>query len=52
LTGAATQGWTTRALEWQINILYHERLLATSDRPVVEREAIEAIMPLQTVLSQ
>ena len=45
---AATQGWTTRALERQINTLYYERLLATSDRPAVEHEAAGAIAPLQT----
>ncbi len=45
---AAAQGWTTRALERQINTLYYERLLATSARPAVEQEAISAIAPLQT----
>ena len=45
---AAAQGWTTRALERQINTLYYERLLATSDRPAVEQEAIGATAPLQT----
>ena len=45
---AAAQGWTTRALERQINTLYYERLLATSDRPAVEQEANVAIAPLQT----
>ena len=45
---AAAQGWTTRALERQINTLYYERLLATSDRPAVEQEANGAIAPLQT----
>ncbi|MGI4756931.1 MAG: PDDEXK nuclease domain-containing protein [Janthinobacterium lividum] len=44
---AAAQGWTTRALERQINTLYYERLLATSDRPAVEQEANGAIAPLQ-----
>jgi hypothetical protein len=44
---AAGQGWTTRALERQINTLYYERLLATSDRPAVEREAVGAIAPLK-----
>ena len=44
---AAAQGWTTRALERQINTLYYERLLATSDRPAVEQEANVAITPLQ-----
>jgi predicted nuclease of restriction endonuclease-like (RecB) superfamily len=45
---AAAQGWTTRALERQINTLYYERLLVTSDRPAVEQEARGAIAPLQT----
>ena len=45
---AAAQGWTTRALERQINTLYYERLLATSDRQAVSKEAIGAIAPLQT----
>lgn len=42
------KGWTTRALERQINTLYYERLLATSDRPAVEQEASSAIAPLQS----
>lgn len=33
---AADQGWATRALERQINTLYYERLLASSDRPTIE----------------
>ncbi len=45
---AAAQGWTTRALERQVNTLYYERLLATSDRRAVEDEASGAIAPLQT----
>jgi len=45
---AAAQGWTTRALERQINTLYYERLLATSDRPAVEQEAFSAAVSLQT----
>ena len=48
MTEAAAQGWTTRALERQINTLYYERLLATSDRPAVEQEAHGAITSLQT----
>ena len=48
MTEAAAQGWTTRALERQINTLYYERLLATSDRPAVEQEAHDAVTPLQT----
>jgi predicted nuclease of restriction endonuclease-like (RecB) superfamily len=45
---AAIQGWTTRALESQINTLYYERLLASSDRSAVTEEASRAIAPLQT----
>jgi predicted nuclease of restriction endonuclease-like (RecB) superfamily len=45
---AATQGWTTRALERQINTLYYERLLASSDRRAVAEEASGAIAPLNT----
>ncbi len=45
---AASQGWTTRALERQINTLYYERLLASSDRTAVEDEANGGIAPLQT----
>src|ERR1700722_8965038 len=36
---AASQGWTTRALERQIGTLYYERLLSSSDRAAVEKEA-------------
>lgn len=45
---AATQGWTTRALDRQINTLYYERLLASSDRNAVAKEASGAVAPLQT----
>jgi predicted nuclease of restriction endonuclease-like (RecB) superfamily len=45
---AASQGWTTRALERQISTLYYERLLTTSDRPAVEAEAASNLAPLQT----
>ena len=45
---AAVQGWTTRALERQINTLYYERLLATSERSEVEQEAAGAVAGLQT----
>ena len=44
---AATQNWSTRALERQINTLYYERLLASKDRQAVEQEAITNITPLQ-----
>ena len=36
---AATQNWSTRALERQINTLYYDRLLASADRTSVEQEA-------------
>jgi len=36
---AATQNWSSRALERQIGTLYYERLLASQDRAVVEQEA-------------
>lgn len=45
---AATQDWTTRALARQINTLYYERLLASSDRKAVAEEASGAIAPLHT----
>jgi len=36
---AASQNWSTRAMERQINTLYYERLLASGDRATVEQEA-------------
>jgi len=36
---AASQNWSTRALERQIGTLYYERLLGSSDRKAVEKEA-------------
>jgi len=36
---AASQSWSTRALERQIGTLYYERLLASRDRNPVEQEA-------------
>ncbi len=45
---AAAQGWTTRALERQINTLYYERLLATSDRSAVEQEAVSAVASMHS----
>jgi predicted nuclease of restriction endonuclease-like (RecB) superfamily len=45
---AASQTWTTRALDRQISTLYYERLLASSDRKAVEHEAGVAIAQLQT----
>jgi len=45
---AASMGWTTRALERQINTLYYERLLTSSDRAAVEKEADDSVASLQT----
>jgi predicted nuclease of restriction endonuclease-like (RecB) superfamily len=45
---AASQGWTTRALERQISTLYYERLLSSSDRSAVEKEAGDSLQSLQT----
>ena len=36
---AVTQGWSSRALERQINTLYYERLLASQDKAAVIAEA-------------
>lgn len=36
---AATQNWSSRALNRQIGTLYYERLLASQDRAAVEQEA-------------
>lgn len=38
---AATQNWSSRALERQIGTLYYERLLASQDRAAVEQEALQ-----------
>ncbi|OHC26709.1 MAG: hypothetical protein A2Y50_08505 [Pseudomonadales bacterium RIFCSPLOWO2_12_59_9] len=43
---AATQNWSTRALERQIGTLYYERLLASQDRAAVEQEAISNLQTL------
>lgn len=44
---AASQNWSTRALERQIGTLYYERLLASKDRQAVEQEAATNMAPLQ-----
>lgn len=44
---AATQNWSTRALERQIGTLYYERLLASKDRQAVENEANTNIAALR-----
>jgi predicted nuclease of restriction endonuclease-like (RecB) superfamily len=36
---AASQNWSTRALDRQIGTLYYERLLASHDRDPVRQEA-------------
>jgi predicted nuclease of restriction endonuclease-like (RecB) superfamily len=43
---AATQNWSTRALERQIGTLYYERLLASQDRAAVEQEAAANLQAL------
>ncbi|SFW57980.1 Predicted nuclease of restriction endonuclease-like (RecB) superfamily, DUF1016 family [Pseudomonas sp. NFACC19-2] len=43
---AATQHWSTRALERQIGTLYYERLLASQDRAAVEQEAASKLQAL------
>jgi len=40
---AATQNWSTRALERQVGTLYYERLLASKDRQPVRDEAAEKL---------
>lgn len=42
---AATQNWSSRALERQIGTLYYERLLASQDRAAVEKEAQQMTAP-------
>lgn len=44
---AITQGWSARALERQIGVLYYERLLASKERLPVEAEAKVHIDALQ-----
>lgn len=39
LREAVHQGWSVRALERQIGVLYYERLLASKDKAAVEQEA-------------
>jgi predicted nuclease of restriction endonuclease-like (RecB) superfamily len=43
---AASQGWSTRALERQIGTLYFERLLVSRDRQPVREEAEEKVAAL------
>jgi predicted nuclease of restriction endonuclease-like (RecB) superfamily len=43
-------GWDTRSLERQIHTFYYERLLSSSDRNAVEKEAEEKTSPLSISL--
>jgi predicted nuclease of restriction endonuclease-like (RecB) superfamily len=43
---AATEGWSTRALERQINSFYYERLLSSQDQRLVRSEAAENLSGL------
>lgn len=43
---AATEGWSTRALERQINSLYYERLLSSQNPKPVKLEAESQVAPL------
>ena len=45
---AATQNWSTRALERQMGTLYYERLLASQDRAAVEQEASANILAINS----
>ena len=44
---AVSQGWSARALERQISVLYYERLLSSQDRAPVESEAKTQTTALQ-----
>jgi predicted nuclease of restriction endonuclease-like (RecB) superfamily len=43
---AATEGWSTRALERQINSFYYERLLSSQNQEPVRSEAVEKLSQL------
>jgi predicted nuclease of restriction endonuclease-like (RecB) superfamily len=43
---AATQQWSSRALERQIHTLYYKRLLSSHDRLAVEQEATDKLAKL------
>lgn len=45
---AADQNWAARALERQINSLYHDRLLISGDKKTVQQEAEQKTSGLQT----
>lgn len=46
MTEAADEGWSTRALERQINSFYYERILSSQDEEPVRSEAAMAIRQL------
>jgi DUF1016 N-terminal domain len=46
MTEAATEGWSTRALERQINSFYYERILSSQDGGPVRSEAAEKMQEL------
>jgi len=46
VTEAASQNWSTRALERQINSLYYERLLMSRDKAAVTEEMQQKTTPL------
>ncbi|MCW8127873.1 PDDEXK nuclease domain-containing protein [Microbulbifer halophilus] len=43
---AANQGWSVRALERQIGVLYYERLISSKEKAPVEAEARDKTTPL------
>jgi predicted nuclease of restriction endonuclease-like (RecB) superfamily len=48
LSEAINKSWSARALDRQINTLYYERLLASKDKALVEKEAKANTQPLAT----
>ena len=52
LNEAAAQNWSSRALDRQINRLYYQRLLASSDRESVQEEAARKIADLASSLRE
>lgn len=46
LKEAVEQSWSVRALDRQVGVMYYERPLSSSNRPVVEQEARDKTAPL------
>jgi predicted nuclease of restriction endonuclease-like (RecB) superfamily len=46
LNESIEQGWSSRALERQIGVLYYERLLSSKDGEAVKKEANDKTLPL------